>query len=83
LPIGKGVGNEDIESDYVIQKALEALQEQSAQMVMPKCVECRIIAVHQQVIETLREVANAEIAMKLNMVLTKTAKCLNNMNLSY
>jgi hypothetical protein len=44
-------------------------------MVMPKCGECPIIALHQQVIETLREVTNAEIAVKFNMVPKKGMKC--------
>jgi len=64
-----------MESDYIVQKVLEALQEQSAQMVMPKCGECPIIALHQQVIESIREVTNAEIAMKFNMVPKKGVKC--------
>jgi hypothetical protein len=65
-----------MESDYIVQKVLEALQEQSAQMVMPKCGECPILALHQQIIETIREVTNAEIAVKFNMVPKKKNKCL-------
>lgn len=64
-----------MESDYIVQKVLEALQEQSAQMVMPKCRECPILALHQEVIETIREVTDAEIAVKYNIVPKKRTKC--------
>jgi hypothetical protein len=64
-----------MESDYIVQKLLEALHEQSAQMVMPKCGECPILALHQQVIESIRAVTNAEIAVKFKMVPKNKNKC--------
>ena len=40
-------------SDYAMQKSLEALQDKSVQMVQPKFGECPILALQQQVIDTL------------------------------
>ncbi|OPY33714.1 MAG: hypothetical protein A4E32_00641 [Methanomassiliicoccales archaeon PtaU1.Bin124] len=44
-------------------------------MIMPKCEECPILALHQQVIESIREVTNAEIPVKFNMVSKNNNKC--------
>jgi hypothetical protein len=54
---------------------LDVLQEQSAQMVTLKCEEFPILSLHQQVIESIRAVANAEIAVKFNMVPKDKLRC--------